>query len=180
MRTIAYLFIAAFSVGVPVVAVAQAAPGPFAPLQSRLPPGARIAIWDGKTEIRGRLSSVSSAEIVVAIDGFPRHFTPAEVRRLGVVRSRASRAGLIKVGIGAGIGLAVGAFLVEAGRDCGGCGADGAVEFRVMTTALGAGIAALPGIASGTDWIYNASTVPVAIVPVIGPARRGALMVVTF
>jgi hypothetical protein len=178
VRTIACFFIAAFSVVVPAVAVAQTAPGPFAPLQSRLAPGERIAIWDGKAEIRGRLSSVSPAEIVVTIDGVPRHFTPAEVRRLGVVRSCVSRTGLLKVGIGAGIGLAAGSFWVENGRHCGTCAANGAGAFRVMTTALGAGIAA--GIVAGTDWIYKASNGTVAIAPMVGPARRGALIMVTF
>ena len=175
MRTIACLFLAGFSVVVPAVAFAQTPPGPFTALQSLLTPGERIAIWDGKTEIRGRLTSVSPAEILVVVDGVPRHFTAAEVRRLGVIRSRV---GLFKVAIGAGIGLAVGSLLVEAGRDCGECGANGAVEFRVMTTALGAGIAALPDIS--VKWIYAASKMTVAVAPIVGPARRGATMRVRF
>jgi hypothetical protein len=165
----------------PAGAAAQGIATSLHELRLLVRPGETVTVVDTSgREVKGRIESLSAAQIVLRTPDGPRQWSDPDLR---VIRQRRGdslgNGALIGFGIGAGIGIAGGLALRESGET-------GAVvaAFGALYGGIGAGIGVgFDALITRTYVIYDPVGAPrpqVRVLPLVAPTRQGLVVSVSF
>jgi outer membrane lipoprotein SlyB len=170
MRSLAMMM--CLSLVLPFAARAQGVAHSFAELETRLKPGQTVIVTqaNGRT-LRGAFAELTASELRVEVPGHVEHIAYTDVQSIALREHRVTMRGPV---IGGLAGLGLGIFLVEALRDCGGCGENGAIAVRAVSAVIGAAAgAALESARGQTRFLYWAPSQTIRVAPILLPSRQG-------